>query len=149
MAAIAEQVAALPPISTAIAGVMVALWFINFVFPSVEDVLALVAGRTIPCIWNVLTCGFLNDNLISVSYSYGQSSHIFAWFKSRLLPPFPRKHQPFPSSYMQLVVFTVAHLVLSRTVEPAQGPTGYIKFILVSISATGALTLCLSPFCIT
>jgi len=114
MAAIAEQVAALPPISTAIAGVMVALWFINFVFPSVEDVLALVAGRTIPCIWNVLTCGFLNDNLISVSYSYGQSSHIFAWFKSRLLPPFPRKHQPFPSSYMQLVVFTVAHLLLSR-----------------------------------
>ena len=56
-------------LSRALAGLLVAGYLTQLVSPSTRQYLALVPGRFIPCIWNVITAGFLQTSLLKVGAS--------------------------------------------------------------------------------
>lgn len=66
MANLQEALGTFSPLSKGLAGAMVGGYLLQLAAPSTRQVLALVAGRTLPCVWNVVTSGMLQDNLVSV-----------------------------------------------------------------------------------
>lgn len=53
-------------LSLVVASVLVAFYAVEFFTPSSSSYLALVPGRTLPCVWNLVTSGFLETNPIKV-----------------------------------------------------------------------------------
>lgn len=53
-------------LSRALSALLVIGYTTQLVLPSTRQYLALVPGRFIPCIWNVITAGFLELSLLKV-----------------------------------------------------------------------------------
>ncbi|GLC33280.1 hypothetical protein PLESTB_000351300 [Pleodorina starrii] len=53
-------------LSKVIAVLLVALYFVAYFFPQTVDYVALIPGRTLPYVWNLLTAGFLTTNPIKL-----------------------------------------------------------------------------------
>ena len=64
--------ASVPPVTKALAlGVLPAGFLLQLAVPATKAYLGLVAGRTMSCVWMILTSGFLEDDLITVSPAGG------------------------------------------------------------------------------
>eukprot|EP00959_Pyramimonas_sp_CCMP1952_P122809 2567035-Pyramimonas_sp.AAC.1 len=50
-------------LSKALALVLIAGYAIGLVLPSFQNYLALVPGKTLPCVWNVITAGYFENNV--------------------------------------------------------------------------------------
>ena len=53
-------------LSRALASLLLVGYLTQLTVPSTRQYLALVPGRFIPCIWNVITAGFLQTSLLKV-----------------------------------------------------------------------------------
>lgn len=56
-------------LSRAISAVLLSGYIVQVVFPSSRQYLALVAGRTLPCVWNVFSAGLLQTHILSLVVS--------------------------------------------------------------------------------
>ncbi len=53
-------------LSKVLAAVLLTLFLVEFFVPDTSDYLALVPGRTLPCVWNLVTCALLTVNPVEV-----------------------------------------------------------------------------------
>ena len=56
----------LTKLSRIIAGVLIVTYLVGVVAPSTKQYVALVPGRFIPCIWNIVTAGIVEPHLYKV-----------------------------------------------------------------------------------
>ncbi len=53
-------------LSKVLAGLLVLAFAVEFFIPDTSNYIALVPGRTLPCVWNLVTCGLLHTNIVEV-----------------------------------------------------------------------------------
>lgn len=53
-------------LSKVISAILITLYAVNYFVPDTSSYLALVPGRTLPCVWNLVTAGFMITNPIEV-----------------------------------------------------------------------------------
>jgi membrane associated rhomboid family serine protease len=53
-------------LSKALSSLLVILFAVNYFVPETAGYLALVPGRTLPCVWNLVTAGFLTTNVFKL-----------------------------------------------------------------------------------
>lgn len=69
-------------LSKVIAALLFALWAVSYFVPETVSYLALVPGRTLPCVWNLVTAGFVTTNPIKMAFEV-----LAVLFFTRLVEP--------------------------------------------------------------
>jgi hypothetical protein len=65
---------AITRLSKVISGLLVVLFAVNWYLPDTADYVSLVPGRTLPCVWNLVTAGLLVVNPWEASARCGADS---------------------------------------------------------------------------
>jgi len=55
-------------LSKAITALLIIIYAVYFFVPSTSTYLALVPGRTLPCVWNLVTAGFFTTNVVKLAF---------------------------------------------------------------------------------